>query len=497
MKLPLLDLSLVSTARYLQQAILMLRGLVLAWLLEPAGYGVWASMRLVMVFGRYAHAGAGSGMVQRAAYEDGRGETQLAGQYRQTGAGVNLLSAGLVAAIIVIVVLLRKPAHTGWWLAIAALVFVTQGYSYYIKYLMSRRIFSTYAAMLITLALTTTGIGLWAAWLYGLGGFIAGLIIAHLLVLGTAIAVGPGFPRPRLQLRLAREIIVIGFPIMLATITATLLWNTDKLLIWLMRGTEPLGVYAIQAVFTSGVLLLPSAIYQVLRPHLLKQLGRSGNQAAAQEYLERGTLLLGLVACPVIGMTTLALHLPIRWLLPEYIGAIAPGQLLVMLTFLAMAASVPATVLVTVNAAWLVIMARILGVAVAAAVIITVIQAGGEFVAIASGTGAGLLVYSVMVQVLAYRRSRLPAGRVLRIVVGLVLSYTLLIILVLGLTGLIADATEKWTTDLALTALRCVLLAAIFIPLMVLVIRRYKLLAPLAVDDTSADSMEAIEPDIE
>ena len=243
-----------------------------------------------------------------------------------------------------------------------------------------------------------------------------------------------------------------------------MLWNVDKLMLWWLVGTRALGVYAVQAYITNGVLLLSRAIYQVLHPHMAEHVGREGGVKTIQPYLERGTLLLVQLACPVIGLLYLVLHLPIRWWLPEYTDAIEPGRILILMAFFSVTAVVPSTVLVSLGAQRRLVAIRAFAVTLSLAALSHVLRSGGDFVDVALAASVGLVTYPVLTVGTALRHARLKIARVVRFLAWLVLPLTMLVVSLWGMTQVIPDAASSWQEDVLFTLARCAVIAAIFIP---------------------------------
>jgi O-antigen/teichoic acid export membrane protein len=474
----IVDVSVVSAARYVSEAALMVRGLLIAFILGPALFGVWASMRLVLQLSRNAHLGARDGMVQRAALADGHGDVAGAARLRATAAGIDLLAASLVVGLVAAVVLLSGMSQrsTAWWLEFAVVMLVAQFHDFYQVLLRSQRRFGTTACMMIAWAVLSTIAGVWAALVHGLGGFLVALGGSYAVVLAGAVVARPSLPRPALGAGAARELIGAGFPIMSAKAMVMLLWNIDKLLIWAMAGSEPLGVYAVQAVFTNLLLFLPTIVAQVLHPHLMERLGRSGGAAGTRRPLEEGTLLLVLLLCPVIGLLHEVMHLPIRWWLPAYRAAIEPGRILVLSTFFSIAAGVPTTVLVSLGRAVTVIAVRAVALAVAFAAIAAVLAAGSGFTAVAIALSAALALYAVLAVGAALRA--VPAGDrpAAWLVRWIVAPGAVMLAAVAVAASIVPDATESWRDDVLATAVRCAIVGAVTAPWTVWAVRRLGLL---------------------
>jgi O-antigen/teichoic acid export membrane protein len=480
----LAQVSVLSSAHYISQALFLVRGLLLARILGPAAFGIWAAMRLVLLGGRFTHFGSVPGMVQHASRAQGQGEEELATRYRDAAAFVNLLGGAVVSIGLGLWLWFRGPSG---WLAVPFLLFALNLYEFHLASLRSRRRFTAAAAARVAFALLSTGVGVWAALAYGLGGFLVALGGSYGLVLVVSTVATRTRPRPTWDRRRAAELVRFGSPVLASDALQVLLWNTDKLLIWLFVGSEMLGMYAVPATIAAAVMLLPLAISRVLHPHLAVELGKSPDPSGVWPSLEQGTVLLAQVACPVLGLLFLGLHLPIRWWLAPYLPAIEPGLVLVLATFFPIVASVPATILIALGAQKRLLVIRIFAVAVSAAAIAGALASRGTLVAVALAAAAGFLTQSAFTMAGALRVTGLPARRAATLLAGVVGPFLLLVLLLLGVTRAVPDDPSSWSRDVAATAARAVIVAAVLVPLAIGTARRRGLAGhtPVGLETTS------------
>ncbi|MCC6682756.1 MAG: oligosaccharide flippase family protein [Phycisphaeraceae bacterium] len=461
----LLHVFFVSVAYYTSNGLYMVRGLVLAWLLGPAAFGVWTAMRLVQSFSHFAMLGSRQGMVQLAPQADGQGDQQRATQLRRAASLLNLY--GTVALMLVVAAVAFWRGAAGYrlaWLLFAAGLLGTHLFYFYQADLRSHQKFTLTAISEILVALISTGLGLAAAWRYGLVGFLLVLGAGYLVSLWVVWRMGPPFARPQWRRETAGQLIAVGFPLMASGALCVVMWNVDKLLLWLMRGHEALGIYAVQASFSNVALLAPAAIFTVLHPHLMRHLGEQRSAEAVRPYLVRGGELSAVWSGPVVGLGFLLLHLPIRWWLARYSDAIEPGRVLMIAAYFTMMATVPATVLISLNGQVRLCLIRIAAIVVTAVSGALVLKAGYGYVALALAMSAGLVCDGLLTLWAAAHQAALRRGEAWRLACALHAPLALLGIgLALG-WWLIGDNATHWQADLAATAGRCAILMIICAP---------------------------------
>ncbi|HEX7010544.1 MAG TPA: hypothetical protein VF184_11210, partial [Phycisphaeraceae bacterium] len=345
-----------------------------------------------------------------------------------------------------------------WWWAAALLIVLQQLMLVYRDALASQRQFGWSAVAMIGFAALSTAGGIVGAVWGGLGGFLIGQAAAYVVVVAGCSVLGPTFPLPAWRAADAWRLVRLGWPIAVGHALLIVLWNVDKLALWMLRSPHDLGVYAIQAYFTAAVMLLPATVSAVFSPHLRLRLGATRDPRSAQPFLLQGMELLGLASLPVIGLGALAMHLPIRWLTPDYAQAIVPGRLLMLVSFMSVIASVASGALVALSHQQLLLVIRILSVAVSGGLAVGVLAAGGGLVALAAAVSAGFTVHAVWVVAAAMRAARISVAQAGSLLKSIAWPYAMTIVAVVILLAAIPDAPRSPVADLMLTAARCAIL---------------------------------------
>ncbi|MFA9477760.1 lipopolysaccharide biosynthesis protein [Phycisphaerales bacterium AB-hyl4] len=463
----LLNFSYLASSQGAAEAMFLVRGMVIARLLGPTAFGIWSAIRLALIFSRFTHIGANTGMMQIAPYAEGAGSIKRAQAHRRVTSAVSLTGA-LVAASAVVLVGGWVPGEgmRHWWWLAAALIVAQQLMLFYCEALASQREFGWAAAAHASFAALSTVGGVVGALWWGLSGFLLALAGSYLIVLAVCGIVGPGFPIPAWRMRYAMRLVNVGWPIMLGHLLLILLWNIDKVVLWAMRSSEQLGVYAIQSYFTAGAMLLPAVVAAVMHPHLRMRLGMVTDQAAAMRpVLLEGTRLLACVALPMVGLGALLMHLPIRWLLPAYIEAIEPGRLLMLVSFPSIVATLAMTVLVSLSLQRRVIAIRTTSVVVSTAAAVAVMLAGGGLIELAAAVALGFMVHAAIGLACALhtvQATRTEAAALLAVVVG---QYVALAMLTPMLLVWIPDEPTGLADDVTRSLLRCAVMLALLAPL--------------------------------
>jgi O-antigen/teichoic acid export membrane protein len=457
----LVQLSLVSAASSLSEALYVVRGLALARLLGPEAFGVWASMRTVRNLAGYSSLGARAGMLQLAPLADGGGDAERARCYRGT-AGVLSAAGSLLFALGVALLALAFRERLGagvvvLWLGFAVVLVLAQLFAWLQTWLHSLRRFPAWSLATLGCAVLSTALGIPAAWLFGLEGFLAAVGVSHAAACVLGVASARELPRPAFDRAAARSLLGAGLRIDAASALAALQAHTDKLAVWAWLGTAALGVYALPSYVTAGVMIVPAAASAVVYPRLLAGLGRSREGRVSWAALEQVTGLLAAGAALALGFLALAFPPAVAAWLPGYADAVRPGLVLVLAAFFPAVGVLPATVLLSLGGDRALLAIRSAAVVATALAAAGALGAGGGLVAVACAAALGRAIQALATLALALRRAGLPQPRALRVIATSVGPWLALLGL-LAATGDLGAGREAGS--LAGVALRMVLVAA-------------------------------------
>lgn len=387
-------------------------------------------MGIVVRFLPYAPLGSLQGVLQLAPKAEGAGDTDTADRYRSTTVALSMIAAILIViAIVVFSFVGVAPSNFYLWLVFGIALLPMQIYDIQAFMLRSQERFLTVGATKFGLAASTLVFGVFAAWHFGLLGFLVAVGCSYLLVIFLTTRLAHVPPRPVLERAKGRQLITTGSTILVAEILLTLLQNVDKVLVVTLLGSHALGLYAIPAYVVHAALLMPQAVITVLYPRLMATLGSTPSPESAWPYLERATIVVAYVSCPALAFLSLVLHLPIEWWLPEYVGAIAPGRALILVAFLPIVAALPATVLISLDAQKKLIAIRALAVIVSIVCITAGIQYDGELATVALATAPGFALLALATLFSALKMSRLPLRRCVKVLLAVFTPYVALLLL--------------------------------------------------------------------
>ncbi len=316
-----------AASRGATEAMLAVRGVLLAILLGPAAFGTWALLRMIM---RYSALSALS-VYRGLELELMQKREKAAAEPRAEAAalGFVLLVSGSIAGFALggSFLVSGEPVRT----LLRAFAFAGLAEALYGYALVCTRIRGDLRRYSLLESATTllhlvTAVGL--AWHWGLNGAFIGLVIANLL--GLALASKWVDLRPALAWAPVRRMLAVGLPVVLTMAVSILLATGDRWVIALWGGTSMLGYYAFAGSVTTAAGTLAVVVRTVVFPQLYGQASASGAPAALRDHLERVLLPFARLLPPLLGVLSLAVAPAVALTLPHYTEAIAPARLFLL-----------------------------------------------------------------------------------------------------------------------------------------------------------------------
>jgi O-antigen/teichoic acid export membrane protein len=308
---------------------------------------------------------------------------------------------------------------------------------------------------MVGFALLSSVGGVLAALRYGLPGFLVAVIFSYAAALLWAGGGSTPFVRPRWNLDALRELLRIGFPIMIAGALLITLWNVDKIAVWIFMSRESMGIYALGSYLVVSVMLVPEAVSVVLYPRLMEKSARVKEVGELQDFLTRPSLVLSYFASPVLGLLFLSFHLPIVWLLPRYTPTITPGKVLIAAIFFMVLTRMPQVVLVSLNRQKQLVALTVAAIVIAGGAVTGMILGGYGLVGVAWGAAAGYLAYSALTMVAAIRALEMPGVRAASFIASILAPYAIVFLAVALVLRFVPESEVGLGADITWTMLRC------------------------------------------
>ena len=254
-----------SLATYLFQLISVLRGIVIAWFLGPALYGVWNIFKALLETGNYVTAGSSLAVARELPFNKAQGREQENLLISRSTIGLCLLVSVLLALGILVFSCFDSAAGYRAEIRISAFAFIFNAIHLYIPHQLKgeQKIFLL-AGYYIAYAILNSLFGLALMLVWGIGGLLLGMMAANLVLIVWLLR-GRHLPgRIALRWHISRGLIGIGFPILFVAVAPKLMASLDKLIIFWLLDSTATGYYSMAAFFSETINYIPLALATVL-----------------------------------------------------------------------------------------------------------------------------------------------------------------------------------------------------------------------------------------
>ncbi len=322
---------LYGASRGTVEALLALRGFLLATILGPAAFGGWALFRLATRYAGLGALGVQRGLeyeiVHANATEDGADprRAELAGR---TTLGFLLIVFGAISAVAIVASLITNDARLAIGMrAFAAGTLAEQVWLYMVTSLRAfgelrrfalNEVWNAVAQLVLTGALAAA---------VGLSGAYAGFVLATVLSIIVIVRRVP--MRPGLSVERLRRLLRIGVPLVLVLAAGQVLTTADRFVVVAWGGTALFGQYAFAIAISRLATAAAMAIRTVVFPRVYEQAAGAGAAAALREHMHRTLVPFAMVFPPVLGVAAIAIGPAVALLEPRYLEAVAPARVFV------------------------------------------------------------------------------------------------------------------------------------------------------------------------
>lgn len=372
-------------------------------------------MKISLLFMAYSNLGTSEAMFREVPYAVGKGCQARAERVKRAAWGLNFITSSLLALVVFGYFSLVRTDMGGdirlAWHLFVLFFLMSQAFWYTVFRLQSERRIVHSGLIIIGLSAASTVLGTASAYLWGLPGLLAAMVASTALVL----ILGGGWSTyfaPLFNLHLFYELVSKGFPIMMSVALLTMLWNVDKIAISLFMDTRSLGVYALQSYIINILTIIPHAVSTVLYPSLMEKIGMAKEENTVKNHLIQPTLAMSYLICPFLSAIFIALPIPIRWFLPQYIAAVLPGQIMVFAFFFSIIARMPVIILISLNRQKLVMLLTLIAVICGFFFDWFFVMRGLGLAGVAVGTALSLIVYACLALGFSLREINMPGKEV-------------------------------------------------------------------------------------
>ena len=330
-------------------------GFLVARFLGPTLYGLRTIFDLVVQYEFFSHLGSFDAMRREVPFYRGKGEADHARQILDNVYGMNLSYS--VCLFLCMIVLSGYFYFKGveqiyidfaLFVGLYSILEKTNAF-YLIKLAVDKK------ANLLSTVKIVQGIAyiltcVTFTYYWGLRGLLGALLVTDAVVNLFIVLTTRDVPGIRLDLPMLRQLIKIGFPIMLIPLVFIMLRSIDRIIIAKFLSQEMLGYFGIGTII-SGVIysVVADLVSVVFFPRVMEILGKTGDLNQVKNYFIEPTILIACFAPLLIGTMFLSIHVPIRYFLPQYLPAINVAKILILGAFFNAIIMLPAMLCISLN----------------------------------------------------------------------------------------------------------------------------------------------------
>jgi O-antigen/teichoic acid export membrane protein len=324
-----------AVSQYLVRFLNLVRGLVAARLLGPGGYGAWNAIMLLFDYGACAPLGTYQGLDRVVPARIVDGDAHRLERVKRSGLfSVLTLSLLFAAGCMFYFARSQGQVRTTWGLSGIALtlgcMLLTNLSLYHLTIMRSHGNIGAVSMWFLLQSTIGVILGLSLIPAFGQWGLLWGWAIGTLVAAATAVwrghAVVPLAPLPT---RESLQLLGIGFPMFIFTLSSFVMRSIDRVIILRYLGTHALGLYAIAVTAMTFLLTLPDAVAYVLYPQLVRRYREAGdNPDVIRDHVERAMRVLAIATPALCAVAYLGADDFVEWLLPRFREGVPPLRIL-------------------------------------------------------------------------------------------------------------------------------------------------------------------------
>ena len=318
-----------ALSRGTTEAMLGIRGVLLAALLGPAAFGTWALLRMVMRYSALTGASVYRGLELELLRPGADQHERTRDSPAPTALGFVLLVSGGIAGLALAASFFTPDPSNRLLLrgfAAASLAEALYGYGLVCTRVRGNLRVYSYLESGTSVLHVIFAVGLASTW--GLAGAFAGLTLANLI--GIAAASRWLEIRPAFHWKPLKRLLHVGLPMVFTLTVAILLSTGDRWLVAFWGGQTMLGYYAFAGSLTTAAGALALVVRTVVFPQVYGDVVHAGSASALQGHLERALLPYARLLPPLLGAASLLLAPVVAVAMPKYVEAIAPARLFLL-----------------------------------------------------------------------------------------------------------------------------------------------------------------------
>ncbi|MHC1783274.1 MAG: oligosaccharide flippase family protein [Anaerolineaceae bacterium] len=318
------DTVFLNLASLVGQAFKILQGFLVLKFLDPAAFGIWLSLEIVIKYSAYINLGLEHGFSNRLPYYLGQGKLEKVQQTQDTAyLAWTGITAVFMVAVLIYSAFVQNPSPIFRWglIVIALLVLFEQQISYISRWETSgMKNFSLFSRLQVIRTVITFCLVVPLAFFFNVYGLMTGTLLAAVVMallwwLKTRYRYHGHFSFGNIK-----ELLRIGFPILLVVVGGVLIETVDRLLILNKLGSEQLGFYGVTVLGGGFMYGLLAQAGSAIAPHMIEDMGRMKDDPhCLEKYLVKPTLFFA--SASVLAILALEFVMPVlvTYWVPKYL----------------------------------------------------------------------------------------------------------------------------------------------------------------------------------
>ena len=341
------DATAFSGTLYFSQALYVARGFIIAQVLGPALYGVWSIFKAFFASAPYFGLGTQQAMLREVPFSAGEGNKNRKAIITQTSLSWNLLLTSMIMILAFIISFTSFAAEYAGELRLAGFLFVLNALHVFIrtKFKSEQKILML-SKFMLSYAVLNTLFGLTFLFFFRLSGLLIGMILAHISLFIYLIKNDYLSLQFFIDKKILKELLGIGFPIMILMFLFFLMGNIDKFLVFIFLGKTTAGYYGLAAFVSSMVGYISHSISTVIFPRMMYMYGKTQEIKQIEKYLNKPLVFLSAVIPIILGLIYINIEAVINLFLPQYKPGVTALHILIAALLFSTLWSLPTNMLI-------------------------------------------------------------------------------------------------------------------------------------------------------
>ncbi len=429
----LTDILYVFSSSTLAKFIGAFAAFILPIILEPANYGVWITLLLIITYAPIAALGTVETLLKQYPYFIGKQEYAEAKRLENSVFSSILLSAILlVAAGLLSYLAILNFSLSAYGLHIL-IMFLTSSIciisSFFYYRIMARQYFKGASYIDFARAISSLVFLVSFSLIWQLKGAVFGFFFSETLICIFSVILSYricGSIDFNWNYQLIGSAVRIGFPITIAFWILSLQISADRIVSMAMLGNTQTGFYGLGATFVSTIILIPAAVNRVLYPKISYGIGRNADQETILNLVLLPVRALSIVIPVLIGILIFVLPSVYHMIFPKYLPGLVSAQILLVGSFCICFIGNGANYLIASDKQKTLVCFAVMILAANYLLAISAVNLGWGIEGIALSTGVSLFLLTVLIWISAFRKMGFAISEVLGTLLNL---YTPLILM--------------------------------------------------------------------